>query len=90
MTGYRPGEDYLTQYRNLLRWMNRCVACGHQGHKPELPENIYPRTSVAAQNLRRFFRPLSLDEDGLCQVCRSVIASSQLFTRREEEGGKDG
>ena len=61
------GEDYLRSYPKLEKWMNRCVSCGHVGHKPQLPERI--GEGMAAQNLRSFFPPLMLNADGQCEQC---------------------
>jgi hypothetical protein len=67
------GEEYLRQYPDLERWMNRCSLCGSIGHKPELPQNIYPHFSVAADNLRRLFAPLAVDDLSRCEVCSSAL-----------------
>ena len=67
------GEEYLRQYPNLHRWMNRCTMCGSPGHKPELPQNIYPHFNVAADNLRRLFTPLVVDDLGRCETCASAL-----------------
>jgi hypothetical protein len=64
---FSDGEDYLRMYPDLRRWMNICVACGHQGYKPEMPPNDAPK--FRAQNLRRYFRPLVIDSVGLCEQC---------------------
>jgi len=68
------GNAYLAMYPDLQRWMNVCVACGREGYKPEMPENIYPHFSVGAQNLREMFRPLDV-VDGLCEVCRDLVSA---------------
>jgi hypothetical protein len=68
MARSKDGLLYLKMYPELRRkWINQCVCCQHVGHKPELPEEIYP--GGAAQNLRRYFRPLALDARGLCEQC---------------------
>jgi len=63
------GDRYLQQYPRLSRWINVCARCGTKGYKPELPENIYPYFNVAADNLRELFKPLIINELGLCEVC---------------------
>ena len=66
------GEEYLQMYRKQAeRWMNQCVACQRKGHKPDMPDSIYP--GVLASNLRRYFEPLELDEAGLCEQCRESV-----------------
>ncbi len=69
------GSDYLARYPDLLRWMNRCVGCGREGHKPEMPESITNAhgETAAAVYLRRYFEPLAVDEIGLCEQCASAL-----------------
>lgn len=67
-------DQYLAVYPDLQRWMNVCAACGREGYKPEMPENIYPHFNVGAQNLRAMFRPLDV-VDGLCEVCRDLVGA---------------
>ena len=60
----RDGDDYLTMYPDLRRWINQCVACQSQGYKPSMPDEH--------TNLRKYFQPLSLNEAGLCEQCERV------------------
>jgi hypothetical protein len=69
-------DQYLALYPHLHRWMNVCAGCGARGHRPELPENIYPHFNVAAENLRRYFRPLAVDERGFCEQCSAAMAAA--------------
>jgi hypothetical protein len=64
------GTSYLQMYPKLWKWMNRCLSCGHLGHKPELPQIL--GITVAARNLRRYFPELALDENGLCAQCAAA------------------
>ena len=70
---YRHGnaEAYLTQYPKLCRWIRQCVSCQRQGYDSDLPEQI--GVGVAAQNLRRNFESLQLNEHGLCEKCRAIL-----------------
>lgn len=61
------GEAYLQQYPRLAKWIHECAACGHRGYRPDLPEQI--GRGIAAQNIRRFFEPLDVDESGRCEQC---------------------
>ena len=70
-------DQYLEQYPDLHRWLNVCLACGMRGYKPDLPENIYRHFNVAADHLRRFFRPLRLNDTGLCNVCARALAQDE-------------
>ena len=72
------GERYLQQYPKLSRWINVCVRCGTKGYKPDLPENIYPHFNVAVDNLRELFKPLLINELGLCEVCAGASEIDML------------
>lgn len=62
------GYKYMQKFRSQAwPWMNQCVCCQNIGHKPEIPESIHP--GFLAQNLRRYFRPLALNDQGLCEQC---------------------
>jgi hypothetical protein len=69
---------YLRQYPHLHQWVNVCGGCGARGYKPDLPDNIYPWFSVAADNLRSYFRPLGLNEMGLCEQCAEAASSLEM------------
>ncbi len=72
----QKGNEYLTMYPKLRRrWINQCVACQAQGYKPEMPKDIHP--GIAAQNLRHYFRPLGVDENGLCDQCKASMVEPQ-------------
>jgi len=71
------GESYLASFPKLNRWINRCVACGRVGHKPELPEHVgQPHFNLGASTLRRLFEPLEVDENGVCDQCQ--LANERL------------
>ncbi|OUS70282.1 hypothetical protein B1748_29030 [Paenibacillus sp. MY03] len=68
------GEEYLKMYPSLMKWINQCIACQSIGYKPDLPHELATydgiNMSAAAANLRRFFKPMSVDEIGLCDTCK--------------------
>ena len=73
---HRPKADlYLETYPELHRWLNVCGGCGARGTRPDLPDNLYPRPNFAAEYLRGYFRPLVLNEMGLCEQCAAAVAS---------------
>ena len=43
--------------------------CHTKGYKPEMPEHIDGEHSIAANNLRRYFKPIAVDELGICEQC---------------------
>jgi len=64
-------DDYLTLYPDIAeRWLNRCLACGRVGFKPEMPDE-----ARGAHFLKREVEPLSLDVRGLCDVCAEANSS---------------
>ena len=72
MPVFKDADEYLRMYPKLRKWINECKACHYKGHKPEMPEDISPWPSIAGYNLRRYFHPLELDDDGLCEQCRNA------------------
>lgn len=72
----RNGEDYLAMYPRLAaRWINQCVVCQRKGHKPELPDVLWPGGSGAA-NLRKYFRALAVDAAGVCDQSRDGLSTT--------------
>lgn len=69
------GPDYLLQYPKLNKWMNTCICCGTTGYKPDMPEVLTTRwgqgehETEGAYNIRKYFRPLNVNEIGLCENC---------------------
>ncbi len=66
------GDALLAKHPKLLKWMNICVVCNQMGHKPELPNQIHGGKygNSHAAELRLFFRPMAVDELGLCEDCQ--------------------
>lgn len=65
-------EKYLRLYPYLRKWVNECVACHHRGYKPEMPEPPADYTIYTTGKLRRLLDELELDENGLCEQCRTA------------------
>jgi hypothetical protein len=66
---YGDAELYLKTYPKLNKWINECCICHSKGYKPDMPEHIGGEYSVAANNIRRLFKPLELNDDGVCLQC---------------------
>lgn len=63
----RDRETYLSQLPETRKWLNECLICHSIGYKPELPQKLYP--GPMAENIRRLFSPLSVNELSLCIDC---------------------
>lgn len=70
MSNSKEALEYLKSYPTLKKWVCQCVGCQLIGYKEELPEDIYP--GMAAQSIRKLFRPLKIDEYGLCEECSRI------------------
>lgn len=57
------GIQYIQKYPHLKKWINQCVCCQATGYKPDMPKHD------AAYNIKKFFKPLAINELGLCDVC---------------------
>jgi len=73
------GLDYLNKYPKLNKWINRCVCCGGIGYSSKLPTVITTKLgkeecdTVAAQNIRRYFQPMDVNEMGVCETCQKFM-----------------
>lgn len=70
------GEEYVRTYRKGEKWINQCVCCQARGYDPDMPDIIMQShfygdraDGFAARYLKKHFKPLALDERGLCEVC---------------------
>ncbi|MCI9486342.1 MAG: hypothetical protein HFI64_05045 [Lachnospiraceae bacterium] len=56
--------------------MNTCVCCGSTGYDPDMPEELTRNfgqgefITMAAQNIRKYFAPLRVNEVGICETCQ--------------------
>ncbi len=71
------GKEYIKKFPHLKKWINVCICCGTWGYKPELPDYLYntkiDSTTACAQNIRRYFNPLQINELGICEDCQRVL-----------------
>ena len=56
-------------YPKLNKWINECWLCHCQGYDRSIVESPDNEETIAVRNIKRYFQPLDLDEDGLCEVC---------------------
>lgn len=67
-------DQYLQMYPHLQKWINQCPLCGARGRKPEMPDAIGTiHGNIAAENLKRMFPVLEVDDDGFCVTCSRLF-----------------
>jgi len=68
------GEEYINAFPKLKKWINECVCCHGKGYNPAMPEKItIVEGSLEVYNIKRYFKPLELNQDGLCSQCEKVL-----------------
>ena len=76
-------SSYLSSYPKLKKWMNTCVCCGAIGYKPEMPAVLTTKyggeevETLSAQNIRRLYSPLKVNEAGLCENCERLLTKGK-------------
>jgi len=60
-------EQYRKQYPQCEKWLQQCLICQTEGYKPEMPKQI--GIGLLAQNVRKYYDELPLNEIGLCEAC---------------------
>ena len=68
------GEEYINQFPKLKKWINECICCHSKGYKPDMPEKISTQEgSLEVYYIKKYFKPLKLDESGLCEFCANAL-----------------
>lgn len=68
------GEEYITAFPKLNKWINECLCCHGKGYKPSMPDKITTVDgSLEVYYIKKHFKPLELNENGLCEVCSKLI-----------------
>ena len=72
--GKSEGDLYIEGYPRLSKWINECKCCHRRGYKPDLPEQIgVVEGNLASYNIKKYYQPLALDENGYCDVCNKLV-----------------
>lgn len=72
------GLSYIQQYPKLKKWINTCIFCGKSGYDPGMPHVLTKSwgqgefETVAAANIRKYFKPMSVNELGVCEDCQKI------------------
>ncbi len=69
------GEEYIEAFPRFKKWINECICCHRKGYDPNMPERI--SVGVGAQQIRRYFEPLSVNEYKLCEVCAKLVPTQK-------------
>ena len=70
------GENYIMAFPEAKKWINECICCHKKGYKLDMPETINSPwgKTVKANQIRRYFQPLAVNDDSLCEVCAKLVA----------------
>lgn len=72
----KKATSYI-RFMGLERWINQCIACGRQGYKPDMPDQIYPWESLHATNIKKYYPPMQVNEYGLCDQCSAATETDK-------------
>ncbi len=68
------GDSYIQKFPMFKKWINECICCHEKGYNPSLPERIsLVEGSLGTYYIKKYYKPLSLNEDGLCEQCSKII-----------------
>lgn len=68
------GDKYIVKFPKLKKWINECRCCHDRGYNPRIPEKITEvEGSLEVFYIKKFFKPLELNDDGLCKVCEKIF-----------------
>ena len=68
------GEEYIKAFPKLKKWINICQCCHAKGYNPLMPDKItVVEGSLEVYYIKKYFKPLSIDENGLCKICASLM-----------------
>ena len=72
------GDDYINRFPKLKKWINECLCCHDKGYDPAMPEKItVVEGSLEVFYIKKYFKPLLLNEDGLCPTCEKILKSKR-------------
>ena len=68
------GEEYIQAFPKFQKWINECLCCHEKGYDPSMPEQIKPTGGLGAYFIKKYFKPLPINEKGLCQQCARFLS----------------
>ena len=70
------GEEYIQAFPRFKKWINECICCHQKGYDPQMPEQIsVVEGSLGSYFIKKYFKPMILDENGYCEQCSKVFNS---------------
>ena len=73
------GQEYIDAFPKLKKWINECSCCHRKGYKPDMPEKItIVEGSTEVWHIKKYFKPLSVNQNGLCEVCENFFGHKKL------------
>ena len=73
------GEEYVSKFPKLRKWINECVCCHDKGYNPMMPDKITTvEGSLEVYFIKKYFKPLELNKDGLCKTCEKIRLNHKL------------
>ena len=52
------------------------MCCHRKGYKPDMPETIsIVEGAMDTYFIKKYFKPLQINEDGLCETCEKILKS---------------
>jgi len=68
------GEVYISAFPKYKKWINECSCCHAKGYKPSMPSHIgLDEGSLGAYYIKKYFKPLKINDNGLCDVCSRLL-----------------
>lgn len=67
------GEEYINAFPKFKKWINECICCHSKGYDPSMPSHIGGEYSFGSHFIKKYFKPLSINEDGLCEQCSKIM-----------------
>ena len=68
------GGEYINAFPKLKKWINECLCCHNKGYNPSIPDKITTvEGALEVYYLKKYFKPLLLNKDGLCQHCENLL-----------------
>lgn len=68
-------DKYIERCTVYKKWIVECACCGRKGYNPNMPNRIMADEigNSGTVFIRNNFRPLKLNEYGLCEVCEKAL-----------------